>query len=204
VLTFKLRRHRCQSRAVPASQQFVHRQRIGLREQRAATGPAVQRRRRCEQLHGFGDGIRHHRAEARSRSRSRLVACCFAVCTTTGRLHVTITNNKSTPQTRSRRPSICCWSRGSAVRPDRQHLERADERREPGRVPGERSRLGISAPPSNCTTPSSSPRQRRPGRRRPLPTAVYTEVQWTALGSLGIGASMTLQFVVAIPIRGIP
>ena len=35
----------------------------------------------------------------------------------------------------------------------------------------------------------------------PLPTAVYTEVQWTALGSLATGASTTIEFVVAIPIR---
>jgi fimbrial isopeptide formation D2 family protein/uncharacterized repeat protein (TIGR01451 family) len=61
---------------------------------------------------------------------------------------------------------------------------------------------GISAPPSNCTTPSSvTTVSVDPDGAGPLPTAVYTEVQWTALGSLGIGASMTLQFVVAIPIR---
>jgi large repetitive protein len=61
---------------------------------------------------------------------------------------------------------------------------------------------GISASPSNCIAPNSiTTLTVDPDGAGPLPTAVYTEVQWTALGSLGVGASTTLQFVVAIPIR---
>ncbi len=61
---------------------------------------------------------------------------------------------------------------------------------------------GISASPPNCVAPSSiTTVDVDPDGAGPLPTAVYTEVQWTALGSLAKGASTTLEFIVAIPIR---
>jgi large repetitive protein len=65
-----------------------------------------------------------------------------------------------------------------------------------------------ASPGASCLTPTSITTVNvDPDGGGPLPTAVYTEVQWSTLAplltgdSLAAGASTTLQFVVAIPIR---
>jgi fimbrial isopeptide formation D2 family protein/uncharacterized repeat protein (TIGR01451 family) len=75
----------------------------------------------------------------------------------------------------------------------------------PDEYPGSGLVSGISASPPNCgglNAPSSiTTVDIDPDGAGPLPTAVYTELQWTALGNLPLGASFTIEFVVAIPIR---
>jgi fimbrial isopeptide formation D2 family protein/uncharacterized repeat protein (TIGR01451 family) len=72
----------------------------------------------------------------------------------------------------------------------------------PDEYPGSGLVSGIAASPPNCTAPNSiTTVDVDPDGAGPLPTAVYTELQWTALGSLAKGASTTIEFVVAIPIR---
>jgi fimbrial isopeptide formation D2 family protein/uncharacterized repeat protein (TIGR01451 family)/LPXTG-motif cell wall-anchored protein len=72
----------------------------------------------------------------------------------------------------------------------------------PDEYPGSGLVSGRTASPANCVTPTSiTTVDLDPDGAGPLPTAVYTEIQWTAIGNLAIGASTTLQFVVAIPIR---
>ena len=59
--------------------------------------------------------------------------------------------------------------------------------------------LGI---PSNCLTPATvTTVDTDPDGGGPLPTAVYTHVEWTGLGNLAPSATLTVEFVTAIPIR---
>jgi fimbrial isopeptide formation D2 family protein/uncharacterized repeat protein (TIGR01451 family) len=60
----------------------------------------------------------------------------------------------------------------------------------------------IASPGSTCVAPTSiTTVDVDPDGAGPLPLAVYTELQWASLGTLAASASLTLQFVVAIPIR---
>ncbi len=76
---------------------------------------------------------------------------------------------------------------------------------DPGSVdeyPGSGLVSGRVGTPSGCLTPVSvATVSTDPDGGGPLPTAVYTEVQWTGLGNLAPSASLTLRFVTAIPIR---
>jgi uncharacterized repeat protein (TIGR01451 family)/fimbrial isopeptide formation D2 family protein len=72
----------------------------------------------------------------------------------------------------------------------------------PDEYPGSGLISGHTSSPANCLTPASvATEDTDPDGGGELPTAVYTEVQWTGLGNLAPGASLTLRFVTAIPIR---
>lgn len=59
----------------------------------------------------------------------------------------------------------------------------------------------LTSPP-NCLTPVSvATEDTDPDGEGSLPTAVYTDVEWTGLGDLAPSQSLTIQFVAAIPIR---
>jgi fimbrial isopeptide formation D2 family protein/uncharacterized repeat protein (TIGR01451 family) len=59
----------------------------------------------------------------------------------------------------------------------------------------------LSTPP-NCTAPQTvATVSTDPDGSGPLPTAVYTHVEWTDVASLAPSATLTLEFVLAIPIR---
>lgn len=55
----------------------------------------------------------------------------------------------------------------------------------------------------NCVTPASvtTVTVDPDGATGPLPTAVYTRVEWTGLGDLAAGASLSIQYAAAIPLR---
>ena len=68
--------------------------------------------------------------------------------------------------------------------------------------PGSGPLSGHTAAPVNCLTPTSvTTVNLDPDGAGPLPTAVYTAVQWSGIGNLAAGASTTIRFVVGIPIR---
>ena len=75
----------------------------------------------------------------------------------------------------------------------------------PGSVdeyPGSPSIAGEVATPAHCLTPATvATVDTDPDGAGPLPTAVYTHVEWTGLGDLAPSASLTIEFVTAIPIR---
>jgi uncharacterized repeat protein (TIGR01451 family)/fimbrial isopeptide formation D2 family protein len=75
----------------------------------------------------------------------------------------------------------------------------------PGSVdeyPGSPSIVRELGTPSNCLTPATvATANTDPDGSGPLPTAVYTHVEWTGLGNLAPSASLTIEFVTAIPIR---
>ncbi len=75
----------------------------------------------------------------------------------------------------------------------------------PGSVdeyPGSPSIAGEVARPAHCLTPATvATVDTDPDGSGPLPTAVYTHVEWTGLGNLAPSASLTIEFVTAIPIR---
>jgi uncharacterized repeat protein (TIGR01451 family)/fimbrial isopeptide formation D2 family protein len=61
--------------------------------------------------------------------------------------------------------------------------------------------LSLSSP-SPCLAPATvATVDTDPDGSGPLPSAVYTHVEWTGLGNLAPSASLTLEFVTAIPIR---
>ncbi len=68
--------------------------------------------------------------------------------------------------------------------------------------PGSGPLSGPSGVPANCAAPTSvTTVNLDPDGAGPLPSAVYTAVQWNGIGSLAAGASTTIRFVVGIPIR---
>jgi fimbrial isopeptide formation D2 family protein/uncharacterized repeat protein (TIGR01451 family) len=61
---------------------------------------------------------------------------------------------------------------------------------------------GHTPSPADCVAPVSvATEDTDPNGDAELPTAVYTELEWTGLGDLAPSASLTLKFVTAIPIR---
>ena len=61
--------------------------------------------------------------------------------------------------------------------------------------------LSLSSP-SPCLIPATvATAATDPDGSGPLPSAVYTHVEWTGLGNLAPSATLTLEFVTAIPIR---
>ena len=61
--------------------------------------------------------------------------------------------------------------------------------------------LSLSSP-SPCRIPATvATAATDPDGSGPLPSAVYTHVEWTGLGNLAPSATLTLEFVTAIPIR---
>ena len=68
--------------------------------------------------------------------------------------------------------------------------------------PGSGPLSGHTGAPANCVTPTSvTTVNLDPDGAGPLPSAVYTAVQWSGVGNLAAGASTTIRFVVGIPIR---
>ncbi|MGD1053236.1 MAG: hypothetical protein ABR950_05340, partial [Candidatus Dormibacteria bacterium] len=68
--------------------------------------------------------------------------------------------------------------------------------------PGSPSIAGELGTPAHCLTPATvATVDTDPDGSGPLPTAVYTHVEWTGLGNLAPSATLTLEFVTAIPIR---
>jgi uncharacterized repeat protein (TIGR01451 family)/fimbrial isopeptide formation D2 family protein len=68
--------------------------------------------------------------------------------------------------------------------------------------PGSPSIAGELGTPAHCLTPATvATVDTDPDGGGPLPTAIYTHVQWTGLGNLAPSATLTIEFVTAIPIR---